>query len=49
LGVHFSAAIFKKKLVEISGKFLQYFLAHMYSGKVTKAIVIILNGFGATG
>jgi len=36
-------------LVEISEKFLQHFLAHIYSGKITKAFVTIPSGFRATG
>jgi len=36
-------------LVEISEKFFSAFLAHIYSGKVTKAFVTIPIGFRATG
>ena len=46
--VHISAAILEI-LVKISEIFFQHFLAHIYSGKVTKAFVTILSGFRATG
>jgi len=36
-------------LVEISEKKFSAFLIHIYSGKVTKAFVIIPSGFRATG
>jgi len=36
-------------LVEISANFFQHFLAHIYSGKFTKAFVTIPSGFRAKG
>jgi len=48
LDVHFPAAILEI-LVEISEKKFSAFLAHIYSGKVTKAFVTIQSGFRAKG
>ena len=45
MGVHFPAAILEI-LVEMSDIF-SAFLAHIYSGKVTKAFVTIISGFRA--